>query len=282
MSPSISKTLNSAILKLLRPLVRLLLRYGISYHVFADLVRWAYVDVAFKDFGIPGRIQTSSRVSVITGLSRKEVQKLRGLEIPTVSDIPERYNRAARVISGWIRDPQFSDKANHPRCLPLDGDISFSSLVKKYSGDMPVRAVLDELIHVGAVEPQADGTVKLITRAYLPVTDKAATLDILGTDVADLLGTIGHNLTEKNCAPFFQRKVSYDNIPAEFLEPFKRLSSGKSQTLLEKLDKWLADHDRDVNADLQGSGRKRVGLGIYYFEDDMDDGITKETSGDKV
>jgi len=75
MDHSITKTLNNAILKLLRPLVRILLRNGISYHVFSDLVRWVYVDVAFKSFDIPGRKQTSSRVSVITGLSRKEVQQ---------------------------------------------------------------------------------------------------------------------------------------------------------------------------------------------------------------
>ncbi len=282
MLPSIAKTLNSAVLKLLRPLVRLLLSNGVSYHLFADLVRWVYVDVAFNDFGIPGRIQTSSRVSVITGLSRKEVQKLRDLDIPTVTDAPERYNRATRVISGWIRDPLFSDKAGNPQPLPLEGPVSFSSLVRKYSGDMPVRAVLDELINVGAVAPEQDGTIKLLTRAYLPGADRAAQLDILGTDAADLLATISHNLQEKNSPPFFQRKVSYDNIPAEFLEQFKSLSSEKAQALLEKLDTWLADHDRDANPAVQGSGRKRVGLGIYYFEEDVGDSIAQETQGDNV
>jgi Family of unknown function (DUF6502) len=270
MNSSITKTINNAILKLLRPLVHILLRNGISYYVFVDLVRWVYVDVALRDFGISGRINSSSRVSVITGLSRKEVQKLRHLKISTKKDTSERYNRATRVISGWIRDAMFLDKNNNPLPLPLDGVVAFSSLVKKYSGDMPVRAVLDELINVGAVALQEDGTIKLITRAYLPGADKVAKLDILGADVADLITTISRNLDQKNSYPFFQRKVSYDNVPEEFLEQFKDLSSKEAQALLEKLNQWLAERDRDINTDIQGSGRKRMGLGIYYFEEDME------------
>ena len=211
MSPSITNTLNNALLKLLRPLVRILLASGISYHVFSDLVRWVYVDVASKEFGVPRRKQTSSRVSVITGLSRKEVQRLRDLDIPVDEDTPGRYNRATRVIGGWIRDPLFSDNDNNPLDLPPEGVAAFSSLVKKYSGDMPVRAVLDELVNVGAVALQSDGRVKLLTRAYLPGADKQAKLDILGADVADLIATIDHNLEPENSRPRFQRKVSYDN-----------------------------------------------------------------------
>jgi hypothetical protein len=281
MNSSITKTLNNAILKLLRPLVHILLSNGISYHVFSDLVRWVYVDIAFKEFGIPRRKQTSSRVSVITGLSRKEVQKLRDIDIPVDEDTPERYNRATRVISGWIRDPLFSDNDNNPLNLPLDGVAAFSSLVKKYSGDMPIRAVLDELLNIGAVALQEDGSVKLITRAYLPGADKKAKLDILGADVADLIATINHNLDLKNIHPFFQRKVSYDNIPEEFLEKFKTVSSEEAQALLEKLDTWLATRDRDMNPDVHGSGRKRVGLGIYYFEEDIEKTPTKTFQGDK-
>ncbi len=280
MSESISKTLNNALLKLLRPLVHILLRNGISYHVFSDLVRWVYVNEAFQAFDLPGRKQTSSRVSVITGLSRKEVQRLRDLEIPVDEDTPARYNRATRVISGWIRDPLFLDNDASPLTLPLEGAVSFSSLVKKYSGDMPVRAVLDELLNIGAAALQADGTARILARAYLPPgADKQAKLDILGTDVADLVATIGHNLDPKNGSPFFQRKVCYDNVPAEFLEQFKSLSAAESQALLEKLNAWLAARDRDANPDVQGSGRKRVGLGIYYFEEDREDIPPKKPSG---
>lgn len=271
MNAAIGEILNTVLVRLLRPLVRILLQHGISYHVFADLARWVYVDVALKEFSLPGRSRTSSRASVITGLSRKEVQRLRELEMPVDEETPRRYNRATRVISGWIRDPLFLDRKRAPLELPLEGPVSFSALVKRYSGDMPIRAVLDELVHAGAVRVAEGGMVKLLTRAYLPKEDKLATLNILGNDVADLITTISRNLDPKGHPPLFQRKVSYDNVPVECLDRFKELSFSESQALLEKLDRWLAVRDRDANPEASGSGRKRVGIGIYYFEADLED-----------
>ncbi len=271
MDSSINTVLNKAILQLLRPLVRILLRNGISFYVFSDLARWVFADVAFKEFAIKGRKQTTSRVSVITGLSRKEVQRQRQLEAPEEKDAYERYNRATRVISGWVREPLYTDRQGAPLQLPLSGaKNSFSALVRQFSGDMPVRAVLDELLHVGAVRLAKDGSIKLQARAYLPGADKKAKINILGVDVADLISTINHNLDKDN-TPLFQRKVSYDNVPTEFLDAFKQLSATESQAMLEKLDRWLAARDRDGNPGVRGTGRKRVGLGIYYFEENLDD-----------
>jgi len=208
------------------------------------------------------------------------VQRLRALEIPVDEDIPGRYNRATRVISGWIRDPMFLDEEHNPLNLPMEGIVAFSGLVKKYSGDMPARAVLDELLNIGAVALQEDGAITLVTRAYLPSADTRAKLDILGTDVAEMIATISHNLDSMNGDPFFQRKVSYDNVPAEFLEQFRTLSSKESQALLEKLNNWLATRDRDASPGVQGSGRKRVGLGIYYFEEDFENIVPRTSQGD--
>src|SRR3972149_9569723 len=99
----ISRALSAAVTTLLRPLVRLLLRNGASYGTFSDLAKRVYVDVATEEFGIPGRKQSKSRVSILTGLSRKEV--LRVKRLPPTDDLGagERYNRAARVVAGWGR-----------------------------------------------------------------------------------------------------------------------------------------------------------------------------------
>lgn len=93
----IRKTLTASILKLLRPLVRLLLRNGFTYGDFADLSKWTFMDVASKEFGIPGRKQTVSRVSVITGLTRKEVSRLQKIDTPDDTAIAHQYNRAAKI-----------------------------------------------------------------------------------------------------------------------------------------------------------------------------------------
>ncbi|HEY9148836.1 MAG TPA: DUF6502 family protein, partial [Gammaproteobacteria bacterium] len=90
MSTEINKTLAAASLRLLRPLVRILLRNGVSYGAFADWVKWVFVDVADKEFALPGRKQTVSRVSVITGLSRKEVSRVQQLEAADDSALSHR------------------------------------------------------------------------------------------------------------------------------------------------------------------------------------------------
>ncbi len=262
------KPLSAAVLRLLRPLVRILLRNGVSYSTFSDFVKWVYVDVAGKEFGIEGRKQSTSRVSVITGLSRKEVMRVRLLPRPDDRASTEKYNRAARVIAAWRRDRNFLDAEGKPAPLPMAGPgVSFSELVKRFSGDVPVRATLDELIRVGAVERLEDGSVSLLTRTYIPESSDADKLHILGTDVAHLISTIDHNLKSDPIGPLFQRKVAYDNLPDEVLPAFRKHSAKRAQTFLESLDRWLAQRDRDVTATDKGTGRNQAGIGIYYFEE---------------
>ncbi len=262
--------LAAAILRLLRPLVRICLRNGLPYGAFADLAKRVYVEVAAAEFSLPGRKQSVSRISVITGLSRKEVSRVRGLDAPDDAVAVERYNRAARVISGWVRDPAFIEPAGGPARLPFEGGgSSFSTLVKRFSGDVPPRAILDELVRVGAAELLDDATVRLLARAYLPATGEVEKLAILGADCADLITTIDHNLQAPPEGALLQRKVVYDNLPAEVLADFRRLTARRSQALLEELDAWLAERDRDTAPGVEGEGRCRSGLGIYYFEDDL-------------
>jgi hypothetical protein len=270
METSPNKVLTDAVLRILRPLVRLLLRNGISYGVFADLARAVFVDVADKDFRLPGRKQTVSRISVLTGLTRKEVVRLQELGSPDGVVEERRYNRAARVVAGWVRDARYAGADGQPAELPVEGEQgSFAALVRQFSGDMPPRAVLDELVRVGAVSRLAGDRVALNARAYIPQQGMDDKLHILGTDVALLIGTIDHNLQHGVTAPRFQRKVAYDNLPAEAVAQFEALSRAKAQQLIEEMDAWLAQHDRDVNPAVQGSGRKHAGLGIYYFEGDV-------------
>jgi hypothetical protein len=236
--------------------------------MFADLAKWTYVDVASKDFAIRGRKQTTSRVAVITGLSRKEVMRVRQLAKPDDDTGKERYNRAARVIAAWRREKEFIDAKGQPVPLSLAGpEPTFSGLVKRFSGDVPVRATLDELVRVGAVKRLPDGKIGLFARAYIPKSSQADKLQILGTDVEHLIATIDHNLKSDPGEPRFQRKVAYDNLPDKILPEFRELAAKRSQTLLESLDRWLAQRDRDVTPTVKGTGRNRAGLGIYYFEE---------------
>jgi hypothetical protein len=173
------------------------------------------------------------------------------------------------VISAWQREREFLDADGNPSALSITGPwATFSEIVRRYSGDVPVRAILDELLRIGAVEQLDNGKISLLAKAYIPEINEADKLHILGTDVAHLITTIDHNLkSDSKDKARLQRKVVYDNLPDEALPEIRKLSAKRAQNLLQNLDKWLAKHDRDVNPSVQGSGRNLAGLGIYYFEE---------------
>jgi hypothetical protein len=260
---------NAAVLALLRPLCRLLLRHHVSFAAFEELAKHVYVQVALDDFGIPGKKPTLSRASILTGLTRKDVQRIVAEPAPERAAAEDGYNRAARVLTGWARDEQFRDaKTQAPAILDaMDGPASFAALVRRYSGDMPVRAVLDELLRVGAVRERDDGRLELVTAAYIPQDGEIEKLGILGTDVADLIATIDHNLVHGAADPRFQRKVMYRNMPGGVRPAFRELSSAQAQALLEQLDRWLVEQHREYQDKPVDAPLVRMGMGIYYFEE---------------
>ncbi len=266
----IQVALNAAVLKLLRPLCRLLLRHHVPFAAFEELAKHTYVQVALDDFGIPGKKPTLSRASILTGLTRKDVQRLVADTAPERAASDEGYNRAARVLTGWARDAEFHGPDGKPKALdPLEGTASFAMLVRRYSGDMPARAVLDELLRVGAVRQRDDQKLELVTSGYVPRSGETEKLGILGSDVADLIATIDHNLQRADTDPRFQRKVMYTDYPASELPAFRKLSSAQAQELLEKFDRWLAVHEKSDKTDHSSQPAMRVGVGIYYFEEPM-------------
>lgn len=277
MSQSEHDPLERALETLLRPVVRLALKRGLAFGRFSEMVKRAYVAAAQKDFAVPDRKLSISRVAVLTGLTRKEASRL--MKADPDADVGARLrrqvNRAARVVSAWVGDPEFHDGRGAPASLPFESEDapSFSELVARHGADVPARAVLDELVRVGAVGERADGRLHLVERAYIPSADEGEKLAILGADVADLVSSIENNLDPERDVPLFQRKVAYDNLPAAYLPELRRLLAERGQSLLEELNADMAERDRDVHPDGQSDsevGRSRAMVGIYYYEEPHD------------
>lgn len=262
MSEDLSTVLKKAAIRILRPLVRVLLRNGVACGAFEEITRKIYVDEAFALARQSGKA-TVSAVSAETGLSRKEVKRLHELSAEDTAGNSQKYNRAIRVISGWMNDRRFVSAAGVPRVLPMEGaDNSFANLVKDYSGDIPTRAMFDLLQKSGCVE-QLDNKVSLISHAYVPGSDPIDIINILGTDSHELMNTIEHNM---NCAAEqrrFQRKVSTNQLAASHVDEFNRYAARRSQALLEDLDNWLSSHESQ-SAEEES---RYVSLGIYLYQD---------------
>ena len=264
MSKKQQHVLFAAIRLLLRPLVRILIRNGVAHGAFVELTKKVFVDVAFDEFSPEGKKQTVSRVSALTGLTRKDVKRLHELQQTDDSSSQARYNRAVRVISGWRNDKRYLDNAGKPADLLMSGTGgSFDGLVKQYSGDIPTKAMLSMLVDAGSVK-EVGGNVRLIRHAYVSGGDPTEKLKILGSDVFEPISTIDHNMTANRGDLLFQRKVSYDNIDPDSLIRLRKMSAKKAQTLLEQLDRLYADNELESSSD-QG---KTISLGIYYYEHD--------------
>ena len=262
---AVEQKLMRAARRILRPLVRIMLRNGIPSDALTELVRKTYVDVADEEFTIEGKRQTLSRISVITGLNRKEVSRLRAMPPLDRSD-EVWWNRAAHVLASWLRDEAFLDRKGDPLDLPFassDDEPSFTELVRKHSGDMRPRSVADELLRMGAIE-DIDGHLRMTSRGYVPAAEPERIVDILGVDTSEFMETIDHNLQAEGEDTLVQLKVLSDNVPAEYLKEFNALSARMSRNVLEELSRWLSE--RDKGRDWTGDDERVVlGLGIYQI-----------------
>jgi len=258
--------LAGAVIKILKPLIRVLMRHEVSYGEFAEMAKRAYVEVAYEYFSIPGRKMTYSRAAVLTGLNRKETVRLMQQDIADMQAKKGTTNRAVRVVTGWLNDSLFAREGAHPRELPIKGDgASFEALVSKYSGDITARAVLDELRRVGIVELSADKkTVRLVREGYIPGNSEPEQIEILSICVADLLETAVHNLESDEVR--FQRQLIHKTVPLSIAKEFKTCSREKSIRLLQELNQWMVEKTAPEEYNSEPSV-SRIGIGIYYFED---------------
>jgi hypothetical protein len=272
------KALAEGLYRLVRPLVSIMIRNGFPYSAFADVCKRAYVDVAKEQYPLPKRKQSAARISLLTGLPRKEVATLLDRPRHESVDVWESQNRTARIVLGWANDREFCDRANNPLVLPVEIENekkpSFTRLVKKFSGDVTVRASLDELIRIGVAEMVDDSHIRLRSKNYLPETGEAEKLWILGIAGADLYSTIDHNLQFPEQG-FIQRYHYYDNIPKEALDLIREKARQQSVAFLAQIDAWLSAYDRDNNPTVHGSGRFRAGVGLYYFENPVNTDLDK-------
>jgi len=257
-----------AVVSILRPLIRLLIRNEMTHAELTELVRQTYVEVAYDAYSIPEQEMTVSRAAVLTGLSRKEVVRLREILDNHQLPIKQAPNRAQRVVHGWLSDAEFLDRKKQPKVLPIKGQKgSFLALVRRYSGDITYGAVLDELNLVGVTRQSADDTVALVNRAYVPYRDEQEQVRIIAMCVSDLFNTAVHNIEASKSDRLLQRQVVYSGVEPTLADKFCALATKKSTALLDELNDFLATGRKKSTPKKRKKGR-RLGVGIYYFEED--------------
>jgi hypothetical protein len=279
--------LGKAYRRLLLPLVRILIRNGVTAPEAGELLRQVYVDAAGSDeFQLPGRRLSDTRVAILTGLSRKEVHRLR--DSTDKNRLTANLSRVGRVIAGWNQDPEFTGPYGLPLPIPFEDDpsvdaASFSELVRRYSGDMAPRAMLDELLRTGLAEIDSDNRIRNTGRTYIPNQDDPAAIERLGRVIGRLANTLDFNNQRVSGRPNrFERWVVTDiGLTEEQYEHFSVYLRQKCQQLLETLDDWLAMQEGRIGpAKPERLPRKRViaGVGVYQFLDEKPQ-LSDESTG---
>jgi hypothetical protein len=169
--------------------------------------------------------------------------------------------------------PPYATPDGVPRRLPYEaGDEvvpSFARLVRELGVDIPVRAVLDELLRMGSAELLPAGDVVLREQGHIARDDVEGKLALIGSDPGELFSTIVHNIDSPD-APWFQRKVVYDNVGSDARRQLETEARRLGEEFIRRANALLSSYDRDRRPDSPGGKRCRVALGAYYFEEETE------------
>lgn len=260
--------LAAACRRLMRPIARILIRGGVPFKDFMDLAKEAYVEVAGEDYGIRGRKTNTARVAILTGLSRKEVTRVRKQLVEEQPEGDSGYaNHASRVLAGWHQDEDFVDKGGKPLPLNTDGtEPRFGDLLRRYGGDMPSGALLTELKHVEAVRTDEQGRLIANKRYYMPTQLDPSAIERSGSVIEDMAVTVNHNLYRDDGVPSrFEGRATNLRVSRKAAGEFSRLVEKEGENLLYAMDDWLTKHE--VGEDEPESAGTRLGVGVYLIKD---------------
>lgn len=274
MTSSLQLRMLNAVYACMLPLARLMLRSGITYQQFESVAKRAFVREAADDSDIRGRPTNTSRIAVKTGLSRKDVKRLREVlltEAATPTEpVSDQSGPLARVLHAWHVDRRFSGRDGGPRDLVFQDDESgFCALVRAVAGDVPPGAVRTELKRAGAVVDLDDGRLRAMKRYYVPgnVDEKAIT--VVSGMVFPLASGVVHNTDPSRTAGgFIQRYAFSQTLAPEALDRFRGWSRDHATKFIEQVDDWLAENEQQASNPLSGHrvDWRNAGVGVFYYE----------------
>lgn len=258
----------TAIRKLLRPLVRLMLAYQITYPFIINLLKAIYVEVAEEEFKVGNKRPSDSRINLLTGVHRKDVKRLRS-EPEEHLKLPRNISIGAQLISVWLGSEQFIDAAGHPLALPLrsttnpGSSASFDDLVELVcKQDIRPRVILDEWINIGIATLDPENRVVLNTGAFTPQRGFDEKAFFFGKNIHDHLSASTDNLLGLQPS-YFDRSVYYDNLTSESVQQLSVLANELGMHALTTLNKSaLALQKKDQS---KSARDYRMNFGVFNY-----------------
>ena len=255
--------------RIMQPLVRVLIRFGVTYPQFATLLKTVYVQTARDEFPAPDGKQTDSRISVLTGVHRKDVRRLGAMPADDFA-LPPEASLAAQIIGIWLGAPDYTDEDGDPLRLPRTaepGNVSFESLVESVTKDIRARTLLDEWLARKLVAIEADGYVALLQDAFVPDDHLDELAYYFGRNLHDHIAAAGDNLATDG-EPRLERSVYYARLtPASIasLRARTRQIGMAALTRVNRLALALSKKDAD-----DPEATQRMSFGVYFYDADRE------------
>lgn len=246
---------------LMAPLALWLLRNGVSYPAFAELLKSVFVAAAQSELERTTSAPTQSALSLLSGVHRKDVRQMTQAVEP--GEGRGRPPLSSQVFTRWLADARYRSKDGTPRALPRTGTRrSFESLCRELSNDVHPRAVLDELLRLGLVELDGDLVVARAT-SFVPSQRLDEMTALFSSNVADHIAAAVDNLTLKG-APFLEQSVYADGLGPESI---RLLHEAARKAWAQAFDAVVSTARERVDADMQGDGHLRMRFGTYFFSE---------------
>lgn len=265
-SPAVVRALR----RILRPLVRLMLAQGITYPYLADLLKGLFVEVADRDFRLePDKPSTDSRISLVSGVHRKDVSRLRALLRSPEALAPSVVPLGAQVVAQWMGQARYLLDDGQPRPLARlaseGGELSFEALVASVNSDIRSRVVLDEWLRQGVVHLDEDDRVHLNAHAFVPAEGADEKAFYLGLNLHEHAAAAVHNVLGGE-PPFMERSVHYDALSLASVQRLARLGEQAGMKALLSVNKAAMDAEvQDRPAMTEGQVPYRITLGVYFY-----------------
>ena len=266
MSDDARSHLIHAFRKVLRPLVKILIRAGVRHDEFVDVIKGVYVESAIRDgIGRTGPL-TRTRVSLTTGVPRRDVDRFIDNEALLTPPPPTYTTTVSEVLHLWHTDPIYLGP--YGVALEIDFDTTpgrnFVELVSRANPSADPILLLDDLIRSGVVHRSGDRYFKVLSRTFvMPEPMSAATLEHFGNTMAMLADTIQHNIERSDAPKRLERSVYADNgLEPELLPEFDQFARERVQQLIADIDDWLAKRSP---ADLERKDLVNTGISIFHY-----------------
>jgi hypothetical protein len=269
MQDEIQRRILGAFLVVMRPIARILLRFGIGFREFSEIAKTAFVDVASSDYGLRGRPTNISRVAVMTGLTRKEVKRLRDKIAAGDETFVIKATPLSEVLHRWHSEEEFLNNAGRPKLLPFGGDYSsFTSLVRRFGGDIPPGALRTELKRVGAIQEREGGVLELVKRSVMPSGLDERLIISLIHGAYPLLSSIAHNVNpEREVESWPQLTAFTQSVRQVDIPRLRRISSSRLTEITESFDDLFMAYETLHESEEGCADQNLVAVGVFYFED---------------